>query len=220
MTDAPVPTRFADLWPPRDLVVRTPMLDLRLPTEPEIVQLAVLAGAGVNEEPDLPYALPWTVVASPELERNYCQHHAKALGDWKTTNWHLAMAVFVEGEPVGAQSLYGRDFATYRTVVTGSWLGMQWQRRGIGTEMRTAIMHLAFAGLDAQRAETLADLENVSSNLVSERVGYELNGDELKSAHGNVRTMQRYVLRRPAWEARRRSDITIEGLDACRDMFG
>jgi RimJ/RimL family protein N-acetyltransferase len=41
----------------------------------------------------------------------------------------------------------GRDFAVLREVHTGSWLGQRYQGQGLGTEMRSAVLHLGFAGL-------------------------------------------------------------------------
>ena len=41
-----------------------------------------------------------------------------------------------------------------RTVGTGSWLGRPYQGRGIGKEMRGAVLALAFDGLGAEVAET------------------------------------------------------------------
>lgn len=44
------------------------------------------------------------------------------------------------------------DFPTLRTAGTGSWLGRSYQGKGLGTEMRAAILHLLFSGLDAVAA--------------------------------------------------------------------
>ena len=60
--------------------------------------------------------------------------------------------VNVGGAIAGTQGLSGRDFAVLREVHTGSWLGQRYQRQGIGTEMRAAVLHLAFAGLGAEYA--------------------------------------------------------------------
>ena len=61
---------------------------------------------------------------------------------------------------VGVQGLVARDFAVMRAVATGSWLGAEFQRRGIGKEMRGAVLALAFDGLGAQIAETEAFVDN------------------------------------------------------------
>jgi hypothetical protein len=51
------------------------------------------------------------------------------------------------GVVVGSQGIGGRDFAVLREVHTGSWLGLRYQGQGIGTQMRAAVLHLAFEGL-------------------------------------------------------------------------
>ena len=77
--------------------------------------------------------------------------------------WTFSGAVIVDGHPVGVQDLSAESFATLRTVRTGSWLGMRHQGRGIGKEMRAAILHLAFAGLGAVEANSGAWHDNTRS---------------------------------------------------------
>jgi RimJ/RimL family protein N-acetyltransferase len=106
-----------------------------------------------------------------------------------------------------------------RSVETGSWLGRAYQGQGIGREMREAILHLAFAGLDAQEALSGAFEDNASSLATSRAVGYEENGEARnRRREGSGRTI-RFRLGRPAWERRRRTDIEIVGLEECLDMF-
>lgn len=57
-----------------------------------------------------------------------------------------------------------------RQVSTASWLGLHHQRQGIGTEMRAAVLHLAFAGLGAVDALSGAFEDNPSSFSVSEKL--------------------------------------------------
>jgi hypothetical protein len=48
-----------------------------------------------------------------------------------------------DGAPIGIQSLSATGFAVDRTVETGSWLGAASQGRGLGAEMRAAVLELA-----------------------------------------------------------------------------
>ncbi len=57
-------------------------------------------------------------------------------------------------------------------MASGSWLTASAQGRGIGVEMRAAVLHLAFAGLGALEALTSAWEDNVASQRVSLRLGY------------------------------------------------
>lgn len=50
------------------------------------------------------------------------------------------------------------------------------RHRGLGTEMRSAILHLAFDGLDAREASSEAFADNEASNAVSRSLGYEPTG--------------------------------------------
>ena len=59
------------------------------------------------------------------------------------------MMVSDGGSVAGVQGMLATDFAVNRQVSTGSWLGQAYHGRGIGKEMRAAILHLAFAGLRA-----------------------------------------------------------------------
>jgi RimJ/RimL family protein N-acetyltransferase len=77
----------------------------------------------------------------------------------------------VEDIPVGMQDLIGTDFAAFGTVPTFSWLQPSFRRRGLGTEMRSAILHLAFGGLDAREASSEAFTDNEVSNAVSRALG-------------------------------------------------
>jgi RimJ/RimL family protein N-acetyltransferase len=112
-------------------------------------------------------------------------------------------------------------FPLLRTVSTGSFLGLPHQGRGIGKEMRAAVLHLAFAGLGAERAVTEAFTDTVASQRVTESLGYRPNGTDVVPRRVGTGVGQRYVLDRATWEARRRDDIELEGLSAeTLDMFG
>jgi RimJ/RimL family protein N-acetyltransferase len=207
-------------WPLFDVRVRTPHVELRLPTDDDLVALAELAVAGVHDPAEMPFDVPWTERPPGELERGVFQWNWRGRAEWDPDDWRLTLAVFAAGEVVGAQDVNAREFAVRRVVVTGSWLGRRHQGRGIGKEMRAAVLHLAFAGLDAAWAESAAFHDNHASIAVSRAVGYEDNGLGIGARRGEAALQQRFLLSRGRWEARRRDDITIEGLDPCRSMFG
>jgi len=82
----------------------------------------------------------------PRLRAPVLQHWWASRGSWSPTNWTLGLAVVAGGQPMGVQDVTARDFAVRKTVVTGSWLGRAYQGRGYGTEMRAAVLTLAFDG--------------------------------------------------------------------------
>jgi RimJ/RimL family protein N-acetyltransferase len=110
-------------------------------------------------------------------------------------------------------------FATLRSVHTGSWLGLAHQGRGLGKEMRQAILHLAFAGLGAQEAHSGAFFDNEASRATSRAVGYQPNGEALGPRRDGVARVLNVRIDRATWEERRRDDIELVGLEGCLDMF-
>ncbi len=128
--------------------------------------------------------------------------------------------VLVGDNPVGVQDISSRDFVVTRSVNTGSWLGQRYQGRGIGTEMRAAILHFAFAGLGAELANSGAFEDNPASLRVSKKLGYDENGSRTRNREGHAAREVVLAMRRQRWQAQRRTDIEIESLEACLDWFG
>jgi len=208
------------LWPLYDLRLRTEQLELRLPNETEIGELCATAAAGIHPPGEMPFGVAWSTKPSPRFEREFIQWHWKQRADWTAEGWSLELAVFLDGRPIGSQSLMARQFATFRAVGTGSWLGRLEQGRGLGKEMRGAVLALAFDGLGAEAATTEAFLDNPASAGVSRSLGYQPNGLGSIAPEGVARETERFRMSRADWLGRRRSEVVIEGLDACRAMFG
>ncbi len=208
------------LWPLYDLRLRTDRLELRLPTEDEIARLCAVALAGIHPVDEMPFAFPWTRKESPRFEREFFQFTLKARADWRPDRWSLVLGVFVGGEAIGVQELAATDFASLRTVNTGSWLGQAHQRQGIGKEMRGAVLALAFDGLGAEAAETEAFLDNPASAGVSRALGYASNGIGRLAPDGVPRETERFRMTIEAWRARQRPPVAIEGLEAGLALFG
>ncbi len=212
-------------WPLFDLVIRTPRLELRPPTDDDLLALVELADRGVHDPATMPFAIPWTDWEPDVRHRSTMQWWWRNRAEWQAEDWLLGLAVYEVGPEggrtvVGAQDVASTDFARSGTVVTGSWLGRAHQGQGLGKEMRSAVLHLAFAGLGAQRAETEAWHDNAASIGVTRSLGYRPNGDRLALRRDAYDRHLRFALERADWEQRRRDDIVIEGLDACRELFG
>ena len=141
-------------------------------------------------------------------------------GTVKPELWRLYFVVMVDGEPIGMQGLIGDQFDSFGTVETTSWLSSDVRQRGIGTEMRAAILHLAFEGLGAEEAHSEAAVDNAGSNGVSERLGYECNGTAWATHQGKPVLGQRWRLARETWADRRRNDIAMSGVEECRVALG
>jgi RimJ/RimL family protein N-acetyltransferase len=211
---------LSDAWPIFGLRLRTERLVLRLPTEEELVELMTLARAGIHPPDEMPFGVAWSALPSPDFERGFMQHHWRVRGTWTPARWFLNLMTEFEGRPIGSQSIDAEDFAIHRIVATGSWLGREFQGRGFGKEMRAAVLGFAFDGLVALVAETSAFVDNAASNAVSRALGYEENGFGSLAPQGVARPTRRFRMTAAMWSSRPRPPLSIEGLDACRDMFG
>jgi RimJ/RimL family protein N-acetyltransferase len=207
-------------WPLFDLVVRTPRLELRYPDDDLALEVAELTASPIHDANEMPFGVPWTDTADADLPRASMQHYWMRRGTWDPNDWNCMMAVVLDGEALGVQDLMATRFAETRLVKTGSWLTMRRQGEGIGKEMRAAILHLAFAGLDAQVAETSAWHDNKRSQGVTRALGYEPNGWHIEFRRDRPDRMEYFLLTRERWQERRRDDITIEGLEPCLPLFG
>lgn len=209
-----------DQFPPAGLRLTTPRLELRLPSDEELAELGELAAAGVHDPDVMPFLVPWTDGSPAEVARATVQYHWSGLGEWTQENWRLNLTVFHEGTVVGSQGITARDLAITREVNTGSWLGLRHHGQGIGTEMRAAVLHLAFAGLDAEEAVSGAFEDNPASLAVSRKLGYQPDGVNRRVVRDRLAIERRMRLTRADWERHRRVPVTIDGLEPCLPMFG
>ena len=207
-------------WPLLDLRVVTPRLELRPPDDDDLDALAELAGDGIHPAAEMPFSEPWTDGDPAEVRRRVLQWEWRSRAEWSAQSWRLNLSVWVDGRCVGSQGIEAQSFPALRTVTSGSWLGAAHQGQGIGKEMRAAALHLAFAGLDAERAESSAFEDNAASLGVTRALGYEPNGDAVEMRRDRAARQLRFVLPRHRWERRRRDDIAIDGLEPCLPLFG
>jgi RimJ/RimL family protein N-acetyltransferase len=208
------------LWPLFDLSIRSARLELRLPTDAELVELAALAKAGIHPPDEMPFAVAWSTQPSPQFERNFVKHHWAMRAEWSPDHWTLNLGTFLHGRLIGSQGFTGHRFAVYRTIATGSWLGQPYQGQGYGKEMRGAVLAFAFDHLGALRAESDAFLSNPQSNGVSRSLGYVENGLAWAAPEDRPVPTQRFLMTLDQWRSRPRDRIEVTGLDACRDLFG
>jgi len=119
---------------------------------------------------------------------------------------------------VGEQSLFAKEFTRRGEVSTSSWLGIGFQRRGIGTEMRSAVLELAFSHLGARTARTAWLDGNDASRRVAEKLGYLAAGTRTESPRGVAVVAHDVLLERTDW----RSPVRVEvaGLADSRTLLG
>lgn len=210
------------LYPPFDVRIITPLIELRGATDDLLGRLAPAVRSG-HATADPP---PWDDPNSfyePDPDRRvegWLRGIWRGRGTVLPERWRLYFVVMVDGEPIGMQDLIGDEFDTFGTVESSSWISSDSRRRGIGVETRSAILHLAFEGLGAAEAHSEAAVDNPASNRISEQLGYERNGTSWATHQGQPVLGQRWRIDRDMWSARRRDDITVSGLEACRATLG
>src|SRR5665213_1848004 len=121
-------------WPLFDVRVRTPRLEIRLPTDDEQNELVAVSDRGIHDPAAMPFTTPWTDRPLPDRHRETLQYWWGARASWSPHDWRFPAAVFVDGRPVGFQELMTTELCPLRSVKTGSWLGREYQGQGIGKE--------------------------------------------------------------------------------------
>lgn len=208
--------RLAALWPTDALSLRTPRLELRPIVESEFPELIEAITAGIHDPAAMPFGVPWTDAPVDELVANSLRHFWSARAMVAHDGWTLQLGVRHDGRLIGIQEMKAERFGVTHVVSTGSWLTRDVQGRGIGAEMRMAVLLFAFDHLGAEQAESGAFVDNPASNAVSRRLGYTENGRHVRQRRPGERAdHQDYLvtpttLRRPDWT------LDVSGLEACR----
>lgn len=210
-----------DLWPTYQLCITTPRLQLRLPDDSELADLATLAGRGIHPPSEKPFLTPWTDGSAEDRAHFVLREHWSYLCRWAVDDWRLGLAVFaLDGEPLGMVTLRAKDFPVVREVSTSSWFGLQHQGQGFGTEARLGLLTLAFDHLRAEAALTEVFQDNAASQGVSRKLGYESDGISRDARGADVLTSDRLRLRRSVWQGLDRPSVVVDGVHACAPMFG
>ncbi len=210
-----------DLWPLLGLRIAGPGIELRIPDDDDLAELVSLAATGVHPPETMPFAVPWTDLASPELERHALQYHWRCRSECSPDKWDLGFAVVIDGRIVGSQGLHSMNYPVLRTAETGSWLGKEHQGKRIGRQMRAMVVRFAFDHLGADAITSGAFMDNPASQHVSLATGYEPNGTAVLLRRGQAAPQQRYLLTRERWlETAAPMDLRIDGLAACSELLG
>jgi RimJ/RimL family protein N-acetyltransferase len=206
-------------WPLRHLVLRTPRLELRPDDDDGLRELVEEAYLGVHPPAEMPFLEPWTEAEPAYLGRGMLQYNWAQRAKLHPADWKINFLVRLDGRVLGSQGVQAVDFAVTREVETGSWLGLRHQRRGIGTEMRAAVLLFAFDHLGATRARSVAFADNAASNRVSDRLGYRRDGTATSVRRGERVDDVRFLLTpelfvRPDWK------LEVEGVEGCLGLLG
>jgi RimJ/RimL family protein N-acetyltransferase len=202
-----------------EIRLRTARLELRLGSREELVELHELARQGIHPPDEMPFEVPWTDRADePTFVEDAVAYHEAALANWQPGRWAFNLLTFLDEHPIGSQGMRAENFADQRVVDTGSWLGQAFQRQGLGTEMRAAVLELAFRELGALAATSGSIFGNESSKRVSEKLGYTIVGTSTIAPRG--KPVPKYDLRIEREEWSSPFPVEIEGVDPCLPLFG
>lgn len=208
-------------YPLLNVEVRSPKLTLAAADDDLLERLVPVIREGVVSPGQMPFDDPMSLYEdNPQREWNWLRRIWAGRARVDPQQWRFYFVVMVDSNPIGMQDLIGVNFATFGTVSTFSWLEPSFRQRGLGTEMRSAILHLAFAGLDAREASSEAFADNDASNGVSRTLGYEPNGTTWATRRGNPALLKAWKLTRKRWEQSRRDDIQLTGVEACLPVLG
>jgi RimJ/RimL family protein N-acetyltransferase len=208
-------------YPPFHVQVTTPRLTLRGASDDLLAELLPVVRAGVVTDDEAPFDDPMSLYeSSPTREWRWLRAVWSARSRTESAWWRLSFVVDVEGHKVGMQDVIATEFPTYGVIETFSWLAPDVRGRGIGREMRSAILHLAFEGFDAREATSAAFLDNFASNAISESLGYDPDGLDWATRRGRPAQLRRWRLERQRWEESRRDDIKLSGVEECLPLFG
>ena len=197
-------TTISDVWPLFGLRLTTPRLELRPILDQDIPAAVEAAYSGIHEPGRNPFSTAWAEAPIHELGPRMAQWHWRCRAECTPESWTLLLGIWHDGEFIGCQDVGAKGFAALKTVSTGSWLKQSMQGRGLGKEMRAAVVLYAFDWLGAEVAESEAALWNEASIGVSRSLGYDLNGITRKAWGPKVETVQHVRLtpetfKRPDW---------------------
>jgi len=204
-------------WPLHGIRLRTADLDLRVMTEADLAGLCALLPDDLSMNPHA------TTYAGLDDRANrravLVQGYWRALGLWSPDDWALPFVVRSAGEVVGAQWLEGPDWRADHVVDSSSWLVPAARGRGLGKQMRAAVLALAFGPLGADAAVSSAVVDNAASLGVSRALGYRETHRSVLEHSGE--TLQHVRLERAAWERSGQAhEVVIAGATPALPLFG
>jgi RimJ/RimL family protein N-acetyltransferase len=211
-----------DIWPLLGVTIAVSDIELSAIDDRTALDLGRLAARGIHGM-TLPFSTPWSRGTDLDVARNLYRHSSELRATLRPEAWALEFAARLDHTLIGVQSLEARDFTTTRSAASGSWLGRDWQGRGIGTLLRVAILTFAFEGLDASEVTTSAWFDNAPSNAVSRKLGYAPNGEEVHDREGVATVLRHFRLDRKTWDARAaefRPHVQLDGVEPVRRWLG
>jgi RimJ/RimL family protein N-acetyltransferase len=208
----------AEVWPVHGLSLSTTDVELSVMTEADLETVCRILPADLELDP----AATRYAGLDERSSRSaiVAQGYWRALGTWSPDSWALPFVVRGgEGAVLGVQWLEGPQFHSGRVVDSSSWLVLEARGSGLGKQMRTAVLELAFGHLGAGAAVSSAVLANAASLGVSRSLGYRDTHTSVLDHSGE--TLQHLRLERSAWvDSGRGREVSVSGVDGALPFFG
>lgn len=205
---------LADVWPPFGLRIESPRLILRQVRETDFPAYVAAATSGIMNSDRNSFASPWDENSPEDLAKNSLSWLWSARTKIGPDSWYFMFAVFTKGEDgsedqlIGMQDVWAEKYRVLRTVSSGSWMRKDHQGKGLGKEMRAAMLMWAFDHFGAEYAESGAYDWNEASLGVSKSLGYFQCGTKrVPDAHGRQAEWETQLrlpkndFLRPSWTA-------------------
>ena len=207
----------------QDLRVECEGVALKVPAVSDAVAAAQLLVAGLYAAGEAVTIGDWYDPARPLASARRSISYQVSCWTGPTPLTELPFSIIVDGRVVGAQGLHANaPFAITREFLTGSWIGRGYRGAGIGTRARWCALHLAFDVLDALTVRSEASIDNIASQRVSTKCGYESDGVAV-AVHGPTgRRLEsiRFRQDRNRWLAGTRPQVTAVGVDQLAALVG
>ena len=208
------------IWPPFELCVTAGALEMRVIRDQDIPPLIDLALDGIHDPDTMPFANPWTDAPADELMGATAAYYWRSRAEFSVKAWTLDLVVRFEGAVVGTQAAVTQNYPVTRTGETGSWLGREFQGKGIGTLMRHAMCTLLFDHLGAEAITSGAFTDNAASMRVSRKLGYIDNGiTREERREGELAHLQKLLLTKAAF-IRGPEPVHVDGAGPLRGFLG
>ena len=133
------------------LRIRTPRVELRIPTNNDIKVLHRVARGGIHDPAVMPFADPWTDKPEPEFGRSMQAELRQGRNTIGRTGWNVPFVV--RARDVGSPLLgvaWLRSTEEPGRFETSAWIARRFQGKGYGREVEAAVLAFAFEQCGAQ----------------------------------------------------------------------
>jgi len=158
---------------------------------------------------DLEVSKTLKYISYPYTKKDAIKSINYALKEWKKKNkWYYMFLIELKSEKkvIGSTGIYEISKEHFKCT-TGSWINKNYWRKGYILEAKVPVLDFIFNKLKLRKIETDANKENISSNNMSKKLGFKLEGIRRKSiinrATGKIHDSVLYGLLKEEWEKRR-----------------